>query len=177
LLTGADLPEDYTIMPTTLCLDCITTSETESARCGACGSPRVVRHPELGQLSIAHLDCDAFYAAVEKRDNPALLDKPVIVGGRVRGVVSTACYVARVRGVKSAMPMFKALKLCPDAVVIRPDIQKYAAVGREVRNLMLAITPLVEPVSIDEAFLDLTGTSRLHGLSPAATLAKQANSG
>jgi DNA polymerase IV len=158
----------------TLCLDCITTNETEVRRCGACGSPRVLRHPELGQLSIAHLDCDAFYAAVEKRDNPELRDKPVIVGGRVRGVVSTACYVARVRGVKSAMPMFKALKLCPDAVVVRPNMQKYAAVGREVRNLMLSTTPLVEPVSIDEAFLDLTGTARLHGHSPAATLAKLA---
>ncbi len=171
LVIGCKVDTEICKMITTLCLDCIASSESDTARCGNCGSPRVVRHPELNQLSIAHLDCDAFYAAVEKRDNPDLRDKPVIVGGRVRGVVSTACYVARVKGVKSAMPMFKALKLCPDAVVIRPNMQKYAEVGRNVRNLMLATTPLVEPVSIDEAFLDLSGTARLHGQSPAATLA------
>jgi DNA polymerase-4 len=86
--------------------------------------------------------------------------------------VSTACYVARTYGVHSAMPMFKALAACPEAVVIKPDMEKYVAVGREVRALMTALTPLVEPVSIDEAFLDLTGTERLHGGSPAATLAR-----
>src|SRR6185436_20167505 len=119
----------------------------------------------------AHLDCDAFYAAIEKRDDPALRDKPVIVGGRHRGVVSTACYIARVRGVRSAMPMFRALELCPDASVIPPNMAKYAAVGRQVRELMLALTPLVEPLSIDEAFLDLAGTERLHGRSAAYSLA------
>ena len=130
-----------------------------------------MRHAELPDLSIAHIDCDAFYAAVEKRDDPSLADKPVIVGGAQRGVVSTCCYIARIRGVRSAMPMFKALKLAPDAVVVKPNMQKYAAVGREVRELMLSVTPLVEPLSIDEAFLDLSGTERLHGRPPAKTLA------
>jgi DNA polymerase-4 len=131
-----------------------------------------VRHPELGRLSIAHIDCDAFYASIEKRDNPAIRDKPVIVGGGTRGVVSTCCYIARTFGVRSAMPMFKARALCPDAVVVKPDMAKYAAVGREVRARMLALTPLVEPLSIDEAFLDLTGTERLHGGHPALVLAR-----
>jgi len=123
-------------------------------------------------LSIAHLDCDAFYAAVEKRDRPELRDKPVIVGGGRRGVVSAACYVARIYGVRSAMPMFKALKACPDAVVIRPDMAKYRQVGLEVRRLMAELTPLVEPLSIDEAFLDLSGTQALHQASPAKSLAR-----
>jgi DNA polymerase-4 len=131
-----------------------------------------LRHRELDSLSIAHIDCDAFYASVEKRDNPDLADKPVIIGGGTRGVVSTACYVARIRGVKSAMPMFKALDACPDAVVIKPDMAKYVAVGRQVRALMQELTPQVEPLSIDEAFLDLTGTARLHGMSPACALAR-----
>jgi DNA polymerase-4 len=134
-----------------------------------------LRHPELGTLSIAHLDCDAFYAAIEKRDAPHLRDRPVIVGGGRRGVVATACYVARIRGVRSAMPMFEALARCPDAVVIPPDMAKYAAVGRQVRGLMLQLTPLVEPLSIDEAFLDLSGTARLHHASPAVSLARLAN--
>ena len=129
-------------------------------------------HSELLQLTIAHVDCDAFYAAVEKRDNPALADKPLIIGGGKRGVVSTACYVARTFGVRSAMPMFKALEACPHAVVIPPDMAKYVRVGREVRELMLALTPAVEPLSIDEAFLDLSGTERLHGAPPAVTLAR-----
>jgi DNA polymerase-4 len=132
----------------------------------------VVRHRELHRLTTAHLDCDAFYAAVEKRDDPSLRDKPVIVGGGKRGVVSTACYIARIRGVRSAMPMFKALKLCPDATVIPPNMAKYAEVGREVRALMFALTPMVQPLSIDEAFLDLSGTERLHGHSAAHSLAR-----
>jgi DNA polymerase IV len=154
-----------------LCQDCATLHETTSRRCPNCGSPRLIYHRELATLNIAHLDCDAFYAAIEKRDNPDLKDKPVIVGGRTRGVVSTACYIARTRGVKSAMPMFKALKLCPDAVVVRPQMEKYAAVGHEIRKMMLETTPLVEPVSIDEAFLDLRGTQRVHGHNAAVTLA------
>jgi DNA polymerase-4 len=129
-----------------------------------------VAHAELHELSIAHIDCDAFFAAIEKRDDPSLADRPVIIGGRTRGVVATACYVARTYGIRSAMPMFKALKACPDAVVIKPNIDKYRIVGRQVRALMLELTPLVEPVSIDEAFLDLSGTERLHHGSPAATL-------
>ena len=154
------------------CRDCFTPFAGDERRCKRCGSPRLLRHPELHQLSIAHIDCDAFYAAVEKRDRPELADRPVIVGGGTRGVVSTACYIARIHGVKSAMPMFKALKLCPEAVVIKPDMAKYAAAGKIVRELMLEVTPMVEPLSIDEAFLDLTGTARLHGMSPALTLGR-----
>jgi DNA polymerase-4 len=157
------------------CRDCLVAVQSELHRCPSCHGPRVLRHPELHNLAIAHLDCDAFYAAVEKRDDPKLKDVPVIVGGGRRGVVATACYVARISGVRSAMPMFEALKLCPDAVVIPPDMRKYSRVGRDVRKLMLAVTPLVEPLSIDEAFLDLSGTSRLHHASPAISLAHLAN--
>jgi DNA polymerase-4 len=141
-------------------------------RCPECGSPRLLRHPELDRLAIAHIDCDAFYATIEKRDNPELAERPVLVGGRTRGVVMAACYVARLYGCHSAMPMFQALKACPDAVVVKPDMAKYSAVGKEIRVLMRETTPLVEPLSIDEAFLDLTGTERLHHGSPARTLAQ-----
>ena len=154
-----------------MCRDCLGDVDPGLRRCPRCRSPRLCHHPELDTLAIAHLDCDAFYAAIEKRDNAALRDKPVIVGGGRRGVVATACYVARIHGVRSAMPMFQALKLCPEAVVVPPDMEKYAAVGREVRNRMLALTPAVEPLSIDEAFLDLAGTARLHGMAPARALA------
>jgi DNA polymerase-4 len=154
------------------CRDCLADVLERGARCRDCGSPRLVRHPELDRMSIAHVDCDAFYAAIEKRDNPSLADKPVIVGGGRRGVVATACYIARTHGVRSAMPMFEARRLCPHAHVIRPDMAKYAKVGREVRALMTGLTPLVEPLSIDEAFLDLTGTERLHGMTPAKALAR-----
>ncbi len=141
-------------------------------RCNSCGSPRTVAHTELEDLSIAHIDCDAFYAAIEKRDDPSLNDKPLIIGGGTRGVVSTCCYIARTYGVHSAMPMFKARGLCPQAVIIRPDMAKYAAVGKQVRAMMQDLTPLVEPLSIDEAFLDLSGTARLHHAPPAETLAR-----
>ena len=156
-----------------MCRDCLTviSGEVAPARCRECGSPRLLCHAELLQLGIAHLDCDAFYASVEKRDNPSLADQPVIVGGGHRGVVSAACYIARTFGVRSAMPMFKARKACPQAVVIAPDMQKYAAVGRQIRAIMKDYTPLVEPLSLDEAFLDLNGTERLHGQPPAATAA------
>lgn len=156
------------------CRDCLTVAADDATRCGQCRSPRLLRHPELHRLQVAHLDCDAFYAAVEKRDDPSLRDKPVIIGGERRGVVSTACYIARIKGVRSAMPMFKALKLCPEATVIRPNMEKYVAVGREVRAKLLALTPSVEPLSIDEAFLDLTGTERLHRHSAAMSLAELA---
>ena len=154
------------------CRDCLADVRDGGTRCAACGSPRLVRHPELTRLAIAHVDCDAFYAAIEKRDDPALRDKPVIVGGGHRGVVATACYVARTYGVRSAMPMFEARRLCPHAEVVRPDMAKYARAGREVRAMMLDLTPLVEPLSIDEAFLDLSGTERLHGMAPAKALAR-----
>jgi DNA polymerase-4 len=154
-----------------ICRDCLVAMVAPGqARCSRCGSPRLLSHPESEALAIAHIDCDAFFAAVEKRDNPALRDRPVIVGGGRRGVVATACYVARTFGVTSAMPMFKALKACPHAVVIQPDIGKYGEVGHQVRRLMRELTPLVEPVSIDEAFLDLTGTERLHHATPALSL-------
>ena len=158
----------------TLCRDCGSQPPPDAEACTECGSLRLVRHSELHGLSIAHLDCDAFYATIEKRDNPALRDKPVIVGGRHRGVVAACCYIARTYGVRSAMPMFKALKACPDAVVVKPDMQKYTTIGRQVRAMMQDLTPLVEPLSVDEAFMDLTGTATLHHGSPATTLAKLA---
>jgi DNA polymerase IV len=163
---------------TTLCRDCSALSALPppDRRCARCGSPRLVDHDALGALSIAHVDCDAFYATVEKRERPELADRPVIVGGGARGVVLACCYVARLYGVRSAMPMFKALAACPDAVVIRPDMAKYREVGRAVRVEMRRLTPLVEPVSIDEAFLDLSGTEKLLGAVPAqllATLARE----
>lgn len=154
------------------CRDCLADAAPAQTRCSACGSPRVICHHELEALAVAHIDCDAFYAAVEKRDDPSLAAEPVIVGGGKRGVVAAACYVARIYGVRSAMPMFQALRLCPHAKVVRPSMDKYVKVGREVRQLMLALTPAVEPLSIDEAFLDLSGTARLHGLSPAKALAR-----
>lgn len=154
-----------------LCRDCLTQFD-DARRCPACASPRVTRHPELWDLTIAHMDCDAFYASVEKRDNPALEGKPVIIGGGHRGVVSTACYVARIRGVRSAMPMFQALKLCPEAVVIRPRMEEYVKASRAIRAMMEELTPAIEPLSLDEAFLDMGGTARLHGAPPAVMLAR-----
>jgi DNA polymerase-4 len=142
------------------------------AVCPACRSPRLLRHPELFTLGIAHVDCDAFFASVEKQRRPELADRPVIIGGGRRGVVSTACYIARLSGVRSAMPMFKALKLCPDAVVIKPDMAAYAHAAREIRVMMQRLTPLVQPLSIDEAVLDLSGTEKLHGAPPAAVLTR-----
>ena len=168
--------DDAAAGPTCFCRDCLSDLPghlgTTARRCNECGSPRLVRHRALPSLTLAHIDCDAFYATVEKRDNPELADKPVIIGGGKRGVVSAACYISRTYGVRSAMPMFKALELCPSAAVIRPDIAKYVRVGREVRQAMQALTPLVEPLSIDEAFLDLAGTQRVHGMIPAKVLAR-----
>jgi DNA polymerase-4 len=154
------------------CRDCLAEAAAVAKRCAACGSPRLARHAELDTLSIAHIDCDAFYATIEKRDDPSLVDKPVIVGGGKRGVVAACCYVARTYGIRSAMPMFEALSRCPHATVIRPTMSKYAEAGRAVRKAMFDLTPLVEPLSIDEAFLDLTGTERLHGMSAAKVLAR-----
>jgi DNA polymerase IV len=154
-----------------ICRDCL--NDTGAAgRCPYCFSPRVVRHDELDILTICHVDCDAFYATIEKRDDPSLADKPLIIGGGKRGVVSTACYIARTFGVRSAMPMFEAKRLCPHAAVVRPNMDKYAGVSRQVRALMLELTPQVEAISIDEAFMDLAGTQRLHGMSAAKALAR-----
>jgi DNA polymerase-4 len=156
---------------TAFCRDCLHDA-ADHARCPACRSPRILRHPELRSLTLAHVDCDAFYATIEKRDDSTLADKPLIVGGGQRGVVTTACYIARTFGVRSAMPMFEARRLCPHATIIRPNMDKYAAVSRQVRALMLELTPQVEPISIDEAFMDLAGTERLHGLCAAKALAR-----
>ena len=154
------------------CRDCLADAPDTAKRCPACGSPRLARHAELEHLTIGHVDCDAFYATIEKRDDPSLTDRPVIVGGGKRGVVAACCYVARTYGIRSAMPMFEAKRRCPDAVVIKPNMAKYVQAGRAVRKAMFALTPLVEPLSIDEAFLDLTGTERLHGMSAARVLAR-----
>jgi DNA polymerase-4 len=156
------------------CRDCLGDAKPDQP-CPNCGGTRILAHPELDTLSIAHLDCDAFYAAIEKRDDPSLNDKPLIVGGETRGVVSTACYIARRYGVRSAMPTFQAKKLCPHAVYLKPRISYYAEVARQIRAKMAALTPLVEPLSLDEAYLDLSGTTLIHGMSPARTMAKLAN--
>lgn len=153
-----------------ICRDCLWAGEDSVVRCPSCGSPRVVCDPELDRLSIAHLDCDAFYASVEKRDRPELRDRPVIVGGGVRGVVSTCCYIARQSGVHSAMPMFKALKACPDAVVLKPDFAKYVPESERIFRFVGELTPLVQTLSLDEAWIDLSGTERLNGGPPALQL-------
>ncbi len=150
-----------------ICRDCFWTGEGQVERCPGCASRRVLHHAELDALTIAHLDCDAFYASVEKRDRPDLRDKPVIVGGGRRGVVTTACYIARLYGVGSAQPMFKALKACPDAVVIKPDFAKYKAASAHIFGAVRELTPLVQTLSLDEAWIDLSGTERLNG-GPAA---------
>ena len=157
-----------------LCRDCLHPFAGQGP-CPACHSPRVVRHQELWQLSIAHMDCDAFYASVEKRDTPELRDVPIIVGGGQRGVVTTACYLARIHGVRSAMPMFQARKLCPHAIVVPIRMGVYVEASRQIRALMDELTPVIEPLSLDEAFLDLTGTARLHKTPPAVQLARLAN--
>jgi DNA polymerase-4 len=157
-----------------LCRKCgwSTKAAGRPARCPCCGSPRLIGHEELFALSIAHVDCDAFYASIEKRDDPSLRDRALIIGGGQRGVVSTCCYIARQSGVHSAMPMFTAKKLCPEAVIIPPNMAKYVSVSREIRAMMDKLTPLVEPLSIDEAFLDLTGTQALHRAAPAEVLSR-----
>lgn len=158
-----------------ICRQCLWSGNSAVMRCPDCASPRVVCDAELETLTIAHLDCDAFYASVEKRDRPELRDRPVIIGGGVRGVVSTACYIARQSGVGSAMPMFKALKACPDAVVIRPDFPRYVAESRRIFDLVGALTPLVQTLSLDEAWIDLAGTERLNGGLPAQQLIRLQN--
>src|SRR5271156_3484829 len=147
---------------TRLCRDCGRLDDDAGAEtaCPACGSARLIAHTELHSLSIAHVDCDAYYASIEKRDHPELIDKPLIVGGSIRGVVTTACYIARQYGVRSAMPTSHALQLCPHAVVMKPDMEKYQRESRRIRELMLGATPIVEAVSIDEAYLDLTEAAR-----------------
>jgi len=152
-------------MTFTVCRDCLELADTGGdlppEACGSCGSPRLAAHAELPRLDIAHIDCDAFYASVEKRDDPSIRDKPVIVGhAGGRGVVTTACYIARKFGPRSAMPMFKAMELCPNAVVIQPNMAKYKEVSNQIRDIFRAATPVIEPVSMDEAYLDLTDGAR-----------------
>ncbi|MGA0234274.1 MAG: DNA polymerase IV [Alphaproteobacteria bacterium] len=158
-----------------LCRTCLTVTpaNTPTPRCEACGSPKLVQHAELDALSLAHIDCDAFYAAVEKRDDPSIRHKPVIIGGGQRGVVTTACYLARIQGVRSAMPMYRARQLCPQAVIVKPNMAKYRETGLEVRQYFRALTQDVEPLSIDEAFLDLVSVAAA-GKHPAAELARLA---
>lgn len=154
-----------------VCRDCAAAFDGEAARCPKCDSRRLFRHPELHDLTIGHIDCDSFYATVEKRDRPELASRPVIVGGDDhRGVVAACCYVARMSGVRSAMTIREALDRCPDATIIRPDIAKYKEVGHRARAIMEAFTPLVEPISIDEAYLDLTGVEERLSVSPAQAL-------
>ncbi|MBT5186208.1 MAG: DNA polymerase IV, partial [Kordiimonadaceae bacterium] len=163
-------------MVSAFCRDCLNDIEEyqSNTSCPKCASPRIISHSELDQLSIAHIDCDAFYASVEKRDNPELNSKPLIIGGGKRGVVSTCCYIARTYGVRSAMPMYQAIKLCPNATVIPPSMNKYSEASKLIRVYFDHLTPAVEPISIDEAFLDLTGTEKLHGMPPAKILAQTA---
>ena len=159
-----------------ICRDCEHNHSLSSlVYCPACSSPRFVQHPEIHNLPIAHIDCDAFFATVEKRDNPELVDKPLIIGGGVRGVVSTCCYIARQSGVHSAMPMYKALVVCPDAIVLKPNIKKYRRVAEQTRMLMREATSLIEPVSIDEAYLDLSDLSISYDNSPALALIRLTN--
>ena len=155
-----------------ICRDCLIQINRNISRCPNCNSPRILSHPELFSLSTAHIDCDAFYASVEKRDNPSLKNKPLIIGGGQRGVVSTACYIARIKGVRSAMPMFKALKLCPEAIVVPPRMDAYAEASKEIHKMMNELSPSIEPLSLDEAFIDLKGTEKLHGEPPALSMAR-----
>jgi DNA polymerase IV len=155
-----------------LCRECCEIVEGTQSTCELCGSPRVLSHPEIETLTIAHIDCDAFYASVEKRDRPEIRHQPLIVGhAGGRGVVTTACYIARTFGVRSAMPMFKALEACPHAVVIQPDMAKYKTVSRAIRDIFLSATDMIEPVSLDEAYLDLSPENRHDGPTAASALA------
>ena len=156
-----------------LCRDCCQVFDGPADICDRCGGRRLLAHAEIANLGIAHIDCDAFYAAVEKRDRPDLEGAPLIVGhSGGRGVVVTACYVARTFGVRSAMPMFQALELCPQGRVIQPDMAKYKRVSETIRAIFASATTRVEPLSLDEAYLDLTDAHRLAAASPAATLAR-----
>lgn len=155
-----------------LCRDCDADVSDVSDICAACGSYRMISHPELEQLSIAHIDCDAFFAAIEKRDNPDLEGKPVIVGGRKRGVVTTCCYIARLNGVHSAMPMFKALKACPEAIVVPPRREAYSKASKQIQEKFKTLTPKVQMLSVDEGFLDLSGTTRVNDGYPARSLSR-----
>ena len=162
--------EDINIV--SVCRECFKTFNIKKEFCDKCYSVNIISNYEIEDLNIAHIDCDAFYASIEKRDNPNYKNTPIIIGGGKRGVVATACYIARTKGVKSAMPMYKALKLCPEAIIIKPNMQKYKMASDKIIKIMREMTPLVEPLSLDEAFLDLSGTLRLHKKIPAVILAE-----
>ena len=156
-----------------ICRDC-TTFSIDKIKCHKCNSPRILKHNELFSLNIAHIDCDAFYASVEKSLNPQLINKPVIVGGGKRGVVTTCCYIARIKGVKSAMPIFKAKRLCPEAIIIRPKMALYKRISNIVFSKFNQLTPLVETIALDEAYLDFSGTYQLYKKAPAELLVELA---
>src|SRR6266545_3801806 len=126
-----------------------------------------------GRIPILHVDMDAFYASIEQRDRPELRGKPVIVGGsaEARGVVSTASYEARTYGVHSAMPTATARRLCPHGVFLPVRMGHYAEIARQIREIFFSFTPFVEPLSLDEAFLDVRGSEHLFG--PAPVIARQ----
>ena len=156
-----------------ICKDCAKHSLLES-KCQECNSPRILKLDDLLSLKIAHIDCDAFYASVEKSQNPNLINKPVIVGGGQRGVVTTCCYIARIKGIKSAMPIFKAKKLCPEAIIIPPRMSLYKHVSNLIFKKFYRLTPSVETIAFDEAYLDFSGTYQLFKKTPAELLIKLA---
>ena len=163
-------------MSLAVCRDCFTIADMPAEGCSRCGSIRIVFHDELDTLDIAHVDCDAFYASVEKRDNPELRDKPLLVGHPGgRGVVTTACYIARKFGPRSAMPMFKAIRLCPEAVIIEPNMAKYKAVSHDIREIFSSISDCIEPISLDEAYIDLSPAHSVSGHPPPVALAQAAS--
>ena len=161
----------YNITYPSLCRDCFQIFKY-GLRCRNCNSPRIISHNNLLDLTIAHIDCDAFYASIEKRENPKIRNLPVIVGGKNRGVVTTCCYIARINGVRSAMPIFKAKKLCPDAIIIAPRMGYYKKISKSIKEMLTALSPTIEFISLDEAYIDFEGTRRLHGEAPAVKLAK-----
>lgn len=127
--------------------------------------------PTLAQRKIIHVDMDAFYASVEQRDNPELRGRPVAVGGQVRGVVTAASYEARKYGVRSAMPSVTAKRRCPELIFVKPRFDAYREVSRQIRAIFLDYTPLVEPLSLDEAYLDVT--EDLKGIGIATIIARE----
>src|SRR3954468_6495284 len=133
---------------------------------------RLTVEPPSRQRKIIHVDMDAFYASVEQRDNPDLRDKPVAVGGsRERGVVAAASYEARKFGVRSAMPSVTARRKCPDLIFVKPRFEVYKEVSLQIRAIFAEYTPIIEPLSLDEAYLDVT--ENLKGIATASQIAQK----